>query len=91
MVSKGGGFGMGWRGDGNEIFYAREDGLHATEVERGGTSIRIGAERVMLKAKLGPGVEVDITGDGQRVLLEMPMGVEEVVPLVLVVNWPAAL
>ena len=89
QASKNGGYFNTWRADGKEIFYGWRDSLHGVEIDAAGSSIRIGADRVVGEIK---GVTAgDITRDGERSLLAITVGAKDVVPITLVVNWTEGL
>ncbi len=89
QVSKDGGFNAGWRADGGELFYLSNDTVTATQIETAGSSLRIGATRELFTVGIAEGG--DMTADGKRALLVIPVGGREIVPLTLVVNWPGDL
>jgi Tol biopolymer transport system component len=89
QVSKDGGIPGKWRDDGREIFHFWNDTISATEIETRGSSLRIGATRDLFSNSIAE--DGDIAADGQRLLLAIPLGGREIVPLTLVVNWTADL
>jgi hypothetical protein len=44
-----------------------------------------------LRANSTPGRQYDVTEDGQRFIVSMPVQAEDASPLTLVQNWPALL
>ena len=44
-----------------------------------------------LRANSTPGTQYDVTADGQRFIVSVPVQAEGASPLTLVLNWPALL
>ncbi len=90
QVSQGGGVLLGdWYKDGREIIYNSEAGLFAVDVAVRGSSVEIGAPRLLFRDPLAVGG--DITSDGERFLLarEPVRKIEE--PVTIATNWMALL
>ena len=79
-----------WRADGREIFFWAADGkVMAVEVQPG-PDLRLGSARALFDLPSGArGWEV--SPDGQRFLVNLPVVESNSVPLSLVVNWTAPL
>jgi Tol biopolymer transport system component len=88
QISAGGGRFPRWRADGKEIFYVTPDGVLAgAEVFAKETNIEVGAIR-----PLGVRVPVmyypyDVSNDGQRFLVTVPLEQKSSASLTLVENW----
>ncbi len=82
-----------WRGDGKEIFYLAPDNkLMAAEVNGQGATLEVGAVRALFEVRRGgPGSVYDVTGDGQRFLVNTAVEQKTSSPITLVVNWTADL
>jgi Tol biopolymer transport system component len=88
QISNGGGAVPHWRTDGNEIFYAQNGTLVATEVSTRSGRIEVGVTRSL---RIPAGYGYDVTADGQRFLVTMPPEQKSAAPLTLVQNWTALL
>ncbi len=95
MVSKGGGDGVRWRRDGNELFFLTPDGtLMSAEVVRTGFG---SSARIEIKApqKLfrPPSYSRfwDVTPDGKQFLFPVPAGGTATEPFMIVLHWTATL
>ena len=90
-ISAGDGDSPAWRGDGKEIFYLTSDGtIMAVPVESNEGSFRPGAPRALFRTPMKPGRfrDYDVTRDGKRFLLNVPIATSEEEPIRIVVNWP---
>ena len=97
-ISVDGGVQPRWRGDGKELFYlASNQQLMAVPI-RSGTDIDVGGATALFRTELPnwgagqPGwrTSYDVVADGSRFVLLAPPE-KNVPPIVVVVNWPAAL
>ena len=100
QVSNSGGIHPRWRDDGKEIFYYAADGqLMAVPIGAGDKALQIGAPAPLFKARmlLGPITAVgfnqqyDVTQDGRRFLLNVPVEDTPVSPITIVLNWTTGL
>ncbi|MGH9368383.1 MAG: protein kinase domain-containing protein [Thermoanaerobaculia bacterium] len=90
QISNAGGAGARWRTDGRELFYpGPERKLMVVDVEPG-TDLRVGTPRPLFDLPAGT-AGWDITPDGQRFLVNVPVVESNAVPLSLVLNWTAGL
>jgi Tol biopolymer transport system component/predicted Ser/Thr protein kinase len=93
-VSGAGGDQPRWRRDGREIFYREPGGrFMAVPVSaRDGTFVA-GAPAALFAARTNTsaGIHYDVTGDGQRFIVNVPAAAETASPLTLVLDWPALL
>lgn len=94
MISKGGGDGVRWRGDGGELFYQAPDGtIMSAEVvppAAGGPAFQVKAPKPLFKVVLASRAW-DATPDGRRFVLPVPVGGTSPAPFTIVLNWPAEL
>ena len=98
QVSNNGGIQPRWRGDGKELFYLAPDGkLMATPVTTAGDHFDSGTPVPLFQASARQAiatserVSYDVTQDGQRFLINTQMENSETKPLMVVLNWSAAL
>ena len=88
-----------WRADGKEIFYVAPDNkLMAAAVNDQGASFEVGEVRPLFEIPPKPSVvstfqgwRYDVSADGRRFLVDVPMGEAATPPLTVVLNWAAAL
>jgi Tol biopolymer transport system component len=95
MVSKGGGDGAHWRGDGKEIFYLGPGGnmtaVDVTTSTAGGTPVfQSGVPKVLFKEP-SPVPFWDVTADGKKFLLQAPVRDAVSAAFKVVLNWEAGL
>jgi Tol biopolymer transport system component len=90
QISTTGGFLPRWRGDGREILYHTADQkLMSVEVEVEGGVLRSGSPRELFE--LPAGASLDVSSDGERLLVTRPLMQTTQTPLRLVTNWQALL
>jgi eukaryotic-like serine/threonine-protein kinase len=92
QVSNGGGTAPRWRADGRELFYIAADGkLMAVPVAPGQTP-KFGAAVALFQTlqREGGGTYTP-SADGQRFLINAPLGPAETDPISVVVNWRSAI
>jgi Tol biopolymer transport system component len=89
MVSKGGGNGPRWRGDGKELFYARTLQQMAVDVTTEKT-FQAGVPKLLF-ATLPISTPSDAAADGKRFLFAAPDGLNTQTPFTVVLNWQAGL
>jgi Tol biopolymer transport system component len=95
MVSRDGGYYAKWRGDGRELFYYAADGQLMSVPIESDTTFRAGPAVPLFRAEMlnGPAAAVgfrwqyDVTHDGKRFLLNMPVEDSRSSPINLVLNW----
>ena len=93
QVSTAGGLEPRWRRDGKELFYLAPDGkVMAVEVGTG-AAFEAGPPQALFVTSLknAAGWRYDVTADGQRFLVNRPIGEESSPPITLVQNWTALL
>jgi Tol biopolymer transport system component/predicted Ser/Thr protein kinase len=90
-VSRGGGDGVRWRKDGNEVYYMAPDGtLMAAEVVKSGEGLEIKTPKALFRAQVYSRFW-DVTADGQQFLFPLPVGGTVPKPFRMVLNWTAGL
>jgi eukaryotic-like serine/threonine-protein kinase len=92
QVSNGGGTAARWRADGRELFFIAADGkLMAVPVSPGETP-KFGAAIALFQTlqREGGGTYTP-SADGQRFLLNVPLGLAETDPIRVMVNWRSAI
>jgi predicted Ser/Thr protein kinase len=93
-VSTTGGYEPRWRGDGHEIYYLSQDKkLMAVAV---GAGPSFGPPRALFQTRVSGGVNYlrthyDVTRDGQRFLVNTPIGDPPPNPITIMLNWTAGL
>jgi eukaryotic-like serine/threonine-protein kinase len=90
LISKGGGTGPRWRGDGKELFYVASDGkLMSVEISPKPV-FEAGAPRPLFQ--LPPGfIGFEVTADGRDFLIGAPVALSAPVPFTVVLNWQTTL
>jgi hypothetical protein len=94
QISTGGGANPVWRGDGKEVFYLALDGkMMSVPIETAEDSFRPGTPKAVFQTGLTPGGlrEYDVSRDGNRFLLNVPVADSGEEPITVIVNWPKLL
>ena len=93
QVSTNGGSFPAWRRDGKELFYVAPDRkLMAVPVKTGAVfEPETAAPLFEVHLRNDPSRHYDVSADGQRFLVNMPMGEETSPPITLVQNWTVLL
>jgi serine/threonine protein kinase/Tol biopolymer transport system component len=93
QVSTNGAFYFKWNRNGMELFYRSIDNkLMAAEVRASGSTLDVGAVRPLFEMKAqGECYFYDVTADGQKFLMGIPVGGRSAPTLTLVTNWDAGL
>ncbi len=92
QVSKDGGTGAKWRGDGKEIIFTSPNStLMAVDVNGSGAAFQMGAPQKLFTLPANTGR--DMTADGKRFLLTVSAGQDQnaQTPITVVLNWEADL
>ncbi len=93
QISRGGGEEPRWRRDGKELFYLSTDGKMTAVPVKTGDDFEAGAPVTLFQTHLaqpiqGPDVvSYDVTGDGQRFLINTKVDDPNAAPLAVIVNW----
>lgn len=94
-ISTGGGNWARWRDDGKELFYVDpSNALMAAEIETSDSEFHVRNVRRLfqMRAVLNARYPYAVSADGQRFLVNTPPDESTTAaPIMLVVNWPAAL
>ena len=93
QVSNAGGCQTVWRGDGKELFYLDLQGKITSVEVKGDVALQTGAPKALFQVPFRTEVnesQFDVSGDGKRFLLSLPVG-EESKPISVVLNWTAGL
>jgi serine/threonine protein kinase len=82
-----------WNRNGKEIFYMSTDNkLMVAEVKASGSTFDVGAVRPLFEVKSKTGFNLyDVTADGQKFLIGIPVSAQSIPPLTLVTSWDAGL
>src|SRR5207237_8055950 len=84
-----------WRRDGKELFYMAPDGKLMSMRVSGGTGFHASAPEPLFVAPLaplfGPVYGYDVSADGQRFLISVPVHDAAQTPITVVLNWMAGL
>jgi eukaryotic-like serine/threonine-protein kinase len=90
LISKGGGTDPRWRGDGNELFYVASDGKLMSVGISAKPAFEAGVPKPLFQ--LPPGfIGGDVTADGQRFLIGVPVAQSAAAPFTVVMNWQTSL
>ncbi len=91
QVSNSGGVDPSWRGDGKELFYRSPDQkLMAVEIRTAGSDVQAGIPRALFSISVRGGNSRNkyaASTDGQRFLVDAPLGRESMSPTTIVLNW----
>jgi serine/threonine protein kinase len=93
QISTSGGIQPRWARGGRELFFVAPEGRIMSVEIRTGTTVEAGTPRALFATPLknAPGPPYDVSSDGQRILLNRPIGEESSPPITLVQNWTALL
>jgi Tol biopolymer transport system component/predicted Ser/Thr protein kinase len=95
QVSNGGGVDASWRGDGKELYYRSPDQkLMAVEIRVSGSELEAGIPKALFPVAVRTGNARNKympMPDGQRFLIDAPLGRESMTPTTIVLNWFAGL
>ena len=91
QISNAGGTNAKWSRGGREILYTAFDGkVTSVEIDTS-RGLRVGTPRTLFQLPEGVGSQWDVSADGERFLLNVPVIKSSSVPLSVVVNWTAGL
>jgi hypothetical protein len=96
QVSRSGGFGAHWRGDGRELYFESVDGLMAATLTESGGRLEAGAPRKLFSVRTQGYVanqphNIEAAPNGQRFLVNTIVGDSDNAPLEVTLNWTAGL
>jgi serine/threonine-protein kinase len=93
QVSIGGGFESSWNANGKELFYMQGNRLIAVDVNTESDRFDRGTPRILFDAPIANPLRNAYlaTTDGQRFLINARIETKDTLPMMLVLNWPAAL
>jgi Tol biopolymer transport system component len=99
QISKDGGSFPRWRRDGRELFYYASDGRLMGVPIGGTTGLEVGIPAPLFEPRLvnGPAnttgyrPQYDVSPDGQRFLVNVPLDEATASPITVVLNWPTLL
>jgi serine/threonine protein kinase/WD40 repeat protein len=93
QISTTGGHHPRWARGGKELFFVAPEGKIMSVEIRTGSLVEAGTPQALFATPLksAPGPPYDVTSDGQRILLNRPIGEETAPPITLVQNWTALL
>jgi Tol biopolymer transport system component len=90
LISKGGATNPKWRGDGKELFYAASDGkLMSVDVSTKPAFVA-GQPKALFQLPAGF-IGGDVSADGRRFLIGVPVAQSAYTPFTVVLNWQATL
>jgi Tol biopolymer transport system component len=91
QISTNGGTRPRWRRDGKELFYLSNDNkIMAAEINAKGSTLEVGAIRSLFETHPNPvAVNYDVSGDGQRFIVDSLVEDQTSPSITLVVNWMA--
>jgi hypothetical protein len=91
QISNAGGVNAVWSRGGRELLYSAFDSrVMSVEIDSS-SGLRAGTPRPLFQLPQGTGLGWDVTADGERFLLNVPVIKSSSVPLSVVVNWAADL
>jgi Tol biopolymer transport system component len=93
MVSSTGGFMPLWRNDGKELFYLTDDGRVMSAEIKSGAKLEssVPLQLFQTRIKFTDDYPYAINPDGSRFLINIPAETNDTAPMIVVLNWTAAL
>ena len=88
LISSGGGSRPRWRADGKELFYDTPDGMVVSVAVNSTSPLRPGIPKNLFNMKAG---QWDVSADGSRFLVGLPLAEQAQLPFTVVLNWQAEL
>jgi eukaryotic-like serine/threonine-protein kinase len=92
QVSANGGSAPRWRADGKELFYISDDNkMTAVEIQEKGGSVEIGNTQALFPVNASSSLLLpyDVTNDGKKFVVVVPVASSGAEPITLVTNWVA--
>jgi hypothetical protein len=90
LVSQAGGSHPRWRGDAKELFYSSPDGTIMAVDVTAGAVFQAGTPKPSFKLPTGANAW-DVTADGRRFLVALPLEQRVQAPFTVVLNWQEGL
>ena len=97
QVSTAGGANPRWRRDGTELFFLAPDGTVMAVSITPGATLGLSEPRALFAtgadaiSRLGVNTALDVSADGQRFLVRVPVALTGRSPVTLILNWPSLL
>jgi eukaryotic-like serine/threonine-protein kinase len=92
LVSTQGGMEPRWRRDGRELYYLNANGyMMATDVRPGPAGLEATVPRALFEVRAVGYNRYDVTADGQRFLVNVPVQTRYANAATIVLNWTSAL
>jgi eukaryotic-like serine/threonine-protein kinase len=95
QISTTGGTTARWRKDGKELFYVSPDKKIMSVTIDTSSTFEASVPNVLFQTQIAPPIEArnqyEVTGDGQRFLVNTPLKEIATAPIHVVVNWSASL
>jgi hypothetical protein len=95
QISANGGNFPRWRRDGKELFFVAPDGtMMAVDTDTSGENITLGVPKPLFKRStlsVVRGRPYDVSRDGKRFLVNLPVEGSAMAPITVVLNWAATL
>lgn len=91
QISVTGGFQPRWSGDGKELFYLSLDRRMMSVEVQTSPSFQAGNPKPLFEVRI-PNIsfgQYDVSSDGERFLMNLPAGDQQMTPITLVTNWSA--
>jgi hypothetical protein len=92
-VSTAGGTGPRWRRDGKELFFVAADRTLMSVSVQATPLFRTSVPRALFDTRMSQNGEwaYDVTPDGQRFVISVPVGDPSPAPITIILDWTAAL
>ena len=94
QISVDGGVGGRWRSDSKELYYLAGSKLMAVDVSTGGRTFHAGIPKMLFDTRMSLPfywTSYDVSADGRRFLIPLPLQQESSLPMTVVLNWMAGL
>ncbi len=92
QISTAGGSFPRWRGDGKELFFIAADHKLMAVAVQADSTFQAGQPRALFECHFfAPVIPYTVSVDGQRFLVNTPVGEDNAAPATVVLNWPAGL
>ena len=95
QVSVDGGIEPRWRRDGRELYFVAGDGRMMTVDVETAPTFRLGVPKPLFQTRLNtlgvPSRRYGVSADGQRFLMNVPVGTDAVTPITVIMNWASGM